>query len=108
METTCVLIKPDAMLAHKIGEIIARFEKAGLEITNCKMISLEKAVLAQHYAHIVEKPFYPEVESFMQSSPSSRWPSPVPTPSSRSAPWLVPPILPKPIPAPSARTSAPM
>jgi nucleoside-diphosphate kinase len=69
METTCVLIKPDAMRAHKIGEIIARFEKAGLEITNCRMIALEAAVLAQHYAHLIGKPFYPEVEEFMQSSP---------------------------------------
>ena len=69
METTCVLIKPDAMLAHKIGEIIARFEKAGLVVTNCKMIRLESAVLASHYAHLLDKPFYPEVEAFMQSSP---------------------------------------
>jgi nucleoside-diphosphate kinase len=69
METTCVLIKPDAMLAHKIGEIIARFEKAGLVITNCKMIRLERDVLARHYAHLLDKPFYPEVEAFMQSSP---------------------------------------
>jgi nucleoside-diphosphate kinase len=69
METTCVLIKPDAMLAHKIGEIIARFEKAGLEITNCKMITLGPEVLARHYAHLLDKPFYPEVEGFMRSSP---------------------------------------
>jgi nucleoside-diphosphate kinase len=69
METTCVLIKPDAMLAHKIGEIIARFEKAGLEITNCKMLTLAPAILAQHYAHLLDKPFYPEVEGFMRSSP---------------------------------------
>jgi nucleoside-diphosphate kinase len=69
METTCVLIKPDAMRAHKIGEIIARFEKAGLEITNCRLLHLQKDVLAQHYAHLVDKPFYPELEGFMQSSP---------------------------------------
>ena len=69
METTCVLIKPDAMRAHRIGEIIARFEKAGLEITNCKMLTLPKDVLAQHYAHLHDKPFYPELEEFMQSSP---------------------------------------
>lgn len=69
METTCVLIKPDAMRAHRIGEIIARFEKAGLEITNCKMLTLDRDTLARHYAHLLEKPFYPEVEAFMQSSP---------------------------------------
>ena len=69
METTCVLIKPDAMRAHRIGEIIARFEKANLEITGCKMLSLDREVLAVHYAHLLEKPFYPEVEEFMQSAP---------------------------------------
>ena len=69
MESTCVLIKPDAMLAHKIGEIIARFEKAGLEITNLKLLSLSPEVLARHYAHLLDKPFYPEVEGFMRSSP---------------------------------------
>lgn len=69
METTCVLIKPDAMRARRIGEIIARFEKAGLEITNCKMISLESGVLAIHYGHLVDKAFYPELETFMQSTP---------------------------------------
>ena len=69
METTCVLIKPDAVLAHKIGEIIARFEKAGLKISNLKMLTLAPEVLAQHYAHLLDKPFYPELEGFMRSSP---------------------------------------
>ncbi len=69
METTCVLIKPDAMRAHRVGEIIARFEKAGLGITGCRMLSLDSAVLATHYSHLLDKPFYPEVEEFMQSAP---------------------------------------
>jgi nucleoside-diphosphate kinase len=69
METTCVLIKPDAVRAHKIGEIIARFETAGLVITNCRMITLKSDTLAEHYAHLLQKPFYPEVEAFMQSAP---------------------------------------
>lgn len=69
METTCVLIKPDAVRAHRIGEIIARFEQAGLEIVGCKMLKLTSDQLAQHYAHLLEKPFYGELEEFMQSSP---------------------------------------
>ena len=69
METTCVLIKPDAMKAHHIGAIIDRLEKADLEITGCKMLSLEPQMLAEHYAHILQKPFYPEVEEFMRSAP---------------------------------------
>ncbi len=69
MQTTCVLIKPDAVRSRKIGEIIARFEAAGLAITACRMLVLDPGVLAQHYAHLLEKPFYPEVEEFMQSGP---------------------------------------
>ena len=69
METTCVLIKPDAMRAHHIGQIIDRFERAGLAIPGAKMISLDPGVLAEHYPHIVSKPFYPEVEEFMRSAP---------------------------------------
>ncbi len=69
METTCVLIKPDAMRARHIGQIIDRFERAGLEITGTKLFLLDAAVLAEHYAHIVNKPFYPEVEQFMRSGP---------------------------------------
>lgn len=64
-----MLIKPDAMLSDRIGEIIARFEKAALKVTNCKMLSLDRNMLASHYAHLLGKPFYPEVEAFMQSSP---------------------------------------
>ena len=69
METTCVLIKPDAMRARHIGAIIDRLEKAGLAVTGCKLLTLDPATLAEHYAHIVHKPFYPEVEAFMHSSP---------------------------------------
>ena len=70
METTCVLIKPDAVSAHRIGKIIARFEEADLTITDCKMLTLGSDILAQHYAHLVEKPFFGELEAFMQSSPA--------------------------------------
>lgn len=69
METTCVLIKPDAMRTHHIGEIIARFEKAGLAVTGCRMLTLTNEVLAQHYAHLLGKAFFGELEEFMQSSP---------------------------------------
>ena len=69
LETTCVLIKPDAMRAHRIGVIIARFEAAGLAITNCRMLTLAPEVLAQHYSHLADKPFYPELEEFMSSTP---------------------------------------
>ena len=52
-----------------VGEIIGRLERKGLKIIGLKMIRLDDAILRSHYAHIVDKPFYKDVESFMQSSP---------------------------------------
>jgi len=51
-----------------VGETIKRFEAADLTIVGCKMQQLSSEKLAEHYAHIADKPFYPEVEGFMQSS----------------------------------------
>ena len=69
MDRTLVLLKPDALQRGLIGELIRRFEKKGLVIRGIKMIQLSDQILAEHYAHIVDKPFYPRVKKFMQSSP---------------------------------------
>lgn len=69
MERTLVLIKPDAIQRGLIGEIISRFERKGLKLVGCKMMSLDEAVLREHYAHIADKPFFPGVANFMKSSP---------------------------------------
>ncbi|HWY93289.1 MAG TPA: nucleoside-diphosphate kinase [Chthoniobacterales bacterium] len=69
IETTLVLLKPDCLAARRCGEVITRFEAAGLEIAGCKMMLLADDLLAEHYAHVSDRPFYPELKSFMQSSP---------------------------------------
>ncbi|PCI24884.1 nucleoside-diphosphate kinase [Candidatus Peregrinibacteria bacterium] len=69
METTLVLIKPDAVQRGLIGEITTRFEKKGLRLAGMKMMQLSSDILREHYAHIADKPFFPGVESFMKSSP---------------------------------------
>jgi nucleoside-diphosphate kinase len=69
VETTLVLLKPDCLAAKRCGDIVTRFEQAGLEIVGCKMMVLNDALLAEHYAHIADRPFYPDVREFMQSSP---------------------------------------
>lgn len=69
METSLILLKPDCVTKSLCGEVLARFEKAGLQIRACKMMRLDPAKLREHYAHIADKPFYPEVEAFMKSSP---------------------------------------
>lgn len=69
LETTLVLLKPDCVTGGHTGEVIARFEAAGLQIRGCKMFTASSDLLREHYAHIADKPFYPEVDVFMRSSP---------------------------------------
>lgn len=69
MQTTLILLKPDCVNGGHIGEVIGRLEKAGFKIAGCKMLFATDAILKEHYAHIVDKPFFPEVVEFMQSSP---------------------------------------
>jgi nucleoside-diphosphate kinase len=52
-----------------VGNVVDRFEKAGFEIVGCKMTRLTAAQLREHYAHVADKPFYPEIETFMSSRP---------------------------------------
>lgn len=69
MQKTVILLKPDCMQKNLAGEVIGRFEKAGLKIRGCKLMKLTDALLKEHYAHLADKPFFPEIAAFMQSSP---------------------------------------
>lgn len=69
METTLILLKPDCVTKSHSGAVLQRFERAGLRLRGVKMMKLGEAVLKEHYAHIAAKPFFPEVQAFMQSSP---------------------------------------
>ena len=69
MQRTLILLKPDAITKRFSGKVITRFEDAGFRIVGCKMLHLHSAMLREHYAHIADKPFYPEVEKFMSSVP---------------------------------------
>jgi len=69
LETTLVLLKPDALQKQIVGQVTARFEAAGLRIRGMKMFRFEDALLREHYAHIAAKPFFPEVQEFMQKTP---------------------------------------
>lgn len=68
-EKTLVLVKPDAIQRGLIGDILKRFEQKGLKVIGIKMMSLDEAVLREHYAHLTDKPFFPGVSQFMQKSP---------------------------------------
>jgi nucleoside-diphosphate kinase len=69
MQTTLILLKPDCITKAHCGEVLQRFERAGFRLRGCKMMRLGRELLREHYSHIAAKPFFPEVETFMQSSP---------------------------------------
>lgn len=69
MERTYVMLKPDAISRKLAGHIIARIEAKGYKIIDLKVISLEEKILREHYAHVVNEPFYPKMESYMMSGP---------------------------------------
>lgn len=69
MERTYVMLKPDAVERKLAGLIIQRIEAKGYRIAEIKIMMLTKEVLREHYAHVAEKPFYPEMESYMMSGP---------------------------------------
>lgn len=69
MEKTLIILKPDAFEKRKVGATLNRFEEAGYLIVAAKMIQLGSAKLKEHYAHIADKPFFPEIEGFMSSRP---------------------------------------
>jgi nucleoside diphosphate kinase len=69
MEQTLVILKPSAIERNLIGEVISRIEKRGLIICGMKMIQLDEAILREHYAHLVDKPFFPSIVASMTASP---------------------------------------
>lgn len=68
-EKTILIVKPDGVQRGLVGEVIKRLEMKGLKICGLKMMYLDETKLREHYAHHVEKPFYPGLEKFMKSSP---------------------------------------
>lgn len=69
MEKTLILIKPNAIQRGIMGDIITRFERKGLRIVGLKMMFLDDEILKEHYAHLVERPFYPYLKASMQVGP---------------------------------------
>jgi nucleoside-diphosphate kinase len=68
-ETTLILFKPDAIAKNVVGTVLARFESEGFRIRGMKMMGLSDELLSEHYAHIADLPFFPEVRAFMQETP---------------------------------------
>ncbi len=69
LERTLSIIKPDAVGRSVIGEILRRFEAAGLKIVATKMVTLSKVEADGFYAVHKERPFFGSLTSFMSSGP---------------------------------------
>jgi len=69
MEQTLSIIKPDAVAKNVVGQILARFEGAGLRIAATKKIQLSRADAEAFYAVHAERPFFGELVEFMISGP---------------------------------------
>lgn len=68
-ERTLSIIKPDAVSKNHIGNIIQRFEKAGLHIAAARMLHLSRAQAEEFYAIHKGRPFYNDLVSFMITGP---------------------------------------
>jgi nucleoside-diphosphate kinase len=68
-QQTLILVKPDGVKRGLVGEVIARVERKGYKISNLKMLTADRALLAKHYAEHEGKPFYEPLMEFMMSGP---------------------------------------
>ena len=68
-EQTLIILKPDCVARGLVGEVVTRLERTGLKLVGCKMTSLSTETLEEHYSHLVDKPFFPDILKYMQSGP---------------------------------------
>jgi nucleoside-diphosphate kinase len=64
-DRTLVLVKPDAFERGLTGEVIARFERKGLELVALKLMQLDRELAERHYGEHKSKPFFPELVEFI-------------------------------------------
>ena len=65
-----MLVKPDAMRRKQAGEIVARFERRGLELRAARLLTADRSLAEEHYAEHTEKPFFAELVDFITSGPT--------------------------------------
>ncbi len=70
MERTLLIVKPDAVRAHRIGEILGRLEDEGFAIAGLRMRRLTESDAGEFYAIHRDREFYPGLVEFMTSGPS--------------------------------------
>ncbi len=66
---TFIMVKPDGFRRGLVGEVISRFERKGLRLERIRRLTIDSQLARTHYAEHVEKPFFPDLESFITSGP---------------------------------------
>ncbi|WP_105117047.1 nucleoside-diphosphate kinase [Streptococcus suis] len=69
MEQTFFIIKPDAIKRGLVGQILSRVERRGFVIRDLNMMTATEDLVAQHYEHLIDKPFFPLLVDYMTSGP---------------------------------------
>jgi nucleoside-diphosphate kinase len=69
IERTLVLLKPDAVQRGIVGNILTRFENAGMKFVGMKMVWVDESFSKKHYGEHVSKPFYKGLEEFITEGP---------------------------------------
>lgn len=69
MEQTFVILKPSAITRGLVGDIMQRYQRKGLIIAGIKMMQLDEKILREHYAHLVDRPFFPSLVKSMTATP---------------------------------------
>ena len=69
VERTLSIVKPDAVQAHHIGQIVSRFEQSGLHVVGAKLVRLSEMQAKEFYLEHKDRPFYGELVEFMCSGP---------------------------------------
>lgn len=69
MEQTFIILKPSTITRSLVGDVITRFQRKGLIISGIKMMQLNEEILREHYAHLVDRPFFPTLVKSMMATP---------------------------------------
>lgn len=69
MEQTFIILKPSTISRSLVGDVLIRFQRKGLQITGIKMMELTEEILREHYAHLVDRPFFPTLLKSMMATP---------------------------------------